>query len=1618
MFKLKPIDSILNKKSANSTLPRWRTPIASWALTGTVATFAIGTALPLTGLAATIQGNVFMDWNDNGIKDTWELPLTTPKSILFIRHDATADAGQGGFYSTETGADGTYTFNSPHTGQHTIWSSMGWGWRQTTPAQGEGIAFYQFTLANSATATINFGLYDPIEANNNNAPVIKADDQQVKVTLGDSLTLARQFTDADANDRHYVEWNFGDGNKQSELLPTKTYSSSATYTYTARGTYTVTFKVTDTKGATTSTTIQVTVEAPPIVKLGDDIALDVGEAFNFTGGFTDPDGKPRYDYLWKFGDGNTSVGKTFKEKTLDVDHTFNAPGEYTVTLEVSDKNGNKGSDTLIVNVRGVNTDPCATGVATIRSKAPWGNWDSASTWAEKRVPGKNDWVLIQGGHNIILPSAISSSSLQLQVKGLCIAQNGVLQGAFNALNLPPSWINLNAASVHNYGKIQSAFGVNGGLLGGSYQHATSGGSIKFFVYKFINDGEMLAHGRGGDDILHLYYSHESGVSGQGGNGGQIEIYPAIMISNGKIQGGQGGTADGVRDASYFVVGNMYGGNGGGVRVMATDLNNSKIAGQVIGGCGGNADGRSTESVVPGLGGSIFLNVGTMAGKAAVCPGVKTVIQPHHQPIYQRQCKRFLFWKYSCRYVLVGYRFIGWDPTLLKATNDTRFEDLDHLDIFGPEDAIIDLTELAEGAITAEESITIKVDQNGVIELPPAERGNVFKTPKIEVFADQIRQNGKTLTATEAKAALQTLAETAEITIAPSKATYSAGFSYQDHLVGEPNAVVPVKLTLLNLSSHDDTYTITVTDTAGWEMEGLPETIKVNGQRRSDLIMNVNLPATRGEENTLTITAVSQGDSEMSTEAEIRLGVIEEELITPRIESDAKADLTLIIDDSQVMASEILNVANALETFLSANTETGKQLTIELITFKDEVVSRVVTTEVGEIIGRIRSLRPADGGDCANASVAALESALPHLNPNGQIVLATAAPPHQDASQIIAQAQQQQVKINVLLAGTCGDETSDKALYQNIATQTGGTFQWLQRGVTDEVTLKEIVSNVVTDAVEETITIKEQSNDGNDTTDDETGNDDSGNGDTGSNDSGNGDNSNTGGENAGNDQTGNSNPDDNNPGNNETGNNDTGGNDDSGTTVEKPTAQYRIYGTIHNKLGKPLANVTLKLGDKTATTDANGNWEIVNLPEGEYTLTPSKPGYSFPTQAVALGNDEFNRKMMIKPLSALEVMVVIEPHSPKLGENVTYTITVTNGGAQTATGVVLTQTLPEGTILVSLTAMDGGDCNKDTLTCTLPDLTTGNTAKVQLIVGNTQEDKRLQMTATLTSNEYPTDVQVKQTPVTAYLSVATACSPKTIMPQGELNCTATVQLSEYAPSPATGVELTVTLPQGVQLNNETLDNRCVSDTPTTFTCALEDLSIASQTIVNFTETLQDPGLLLLTNEAQVSANEYPVVIDRARTKIYIPPEYQVDMVLVIDITGSMQEEKLGTQEALIAFVKQRDATQFPLSALIVFRDEVTVTAVTKDMNMLIDAIEDMEVSGGGMCPEASAEALEVAIRHVKMGGTIVLVTDASPYDDADLVGITNALKEKAIDFHPFVTGDCSDKDSWNVLPNQQ
>jgi hypothetical protein len=92
----------------------------------------------------------------------------------------------------------------------------------------------------------------------------------------------------------------------------------------------------------------------------------------------------------------------------------------------------------------------------------------------------------------------------------------------------------------------------------------------------------------------------------------------------------------------------------------------------------------------------------------------------------------------------------------------------------------------------------------------------------------------------------------------------------------------------------------------------------------------------------------------------------------------------------------------------------------------------------------------------------------------------------------------------------------------------------------------------------------------------------------------------------------------------------------------------------------------------------------------------------------------------------------------------------------------------------------------------------------------------------------------------------------------------------------------------------------------------------------------------------------------------------------------------------------------------------------DLSLVETAIDKMEASGGGTCPEASVEALDVAITHVKerveeKHGIIFFATDASPYEDADVVGISERLKAKEIIFSAIITGDCSNRESWNPLP---
>lgn len=59
--------------------------------------------------------------------------------------------------------------------------------------------------------------------------------------------------------------------------------------------------------------------------------------------------------------------------------------------------------------------------------------------------------------------------------------------------------------------------------------------------------------------------------------------------------------------------------------------------------------------------------------------------------------------------------------------------------------------------------------------------------------------------------------------------------------------------------------------------------------------------------------------------------------------------------------------------------------------------------------------------------------------------------------------------------------------------------------------------------------------------------------------------------------------------------------------ESPTA---VYGRVINQQGQGIEGVVMTANGKTTHTDANGNYTFGRLAPGTYTLTPSKPDYTF------------------------------------------------------------------------------------------------------------------------------------------------------------------------------------------------------------------------------------------------------------------------------------------------------------------------------------------------------------------------------------------------------------------------
>lgn len=206
--------------------------------------------------------------------------------------------------------------------------------------------FYNVTLTVTdeygATDTDRFMVHIIFGPENDFDPVADAGPDQT-VYEDDPVT----FDGSASSDDGYIasyHWDFGDGNNSDGMVVTHSYPLS--------GLYVVTLTVTDNTGNTDTDTMNVTVvNFVPIADAGSDQIVNEDDTVYFSGSAVDtPSDEPTLNYSWDF---NELDGIQDDAYGTNPSHVYTLTGTYTVTLTVTDDDGDVGTDTMFVTVNNV-----------------------------------------------------------------------------------------------------------------------------------------------------------------------------------------------------------------------------------------------------------------------------------------------------------------------------------------------------------------------------------------------------------------------------------------------------------------------------------------------------------------------------------------------------------------------------------------------------------------------------------------------------------------------------------------------------------------------------------------------------------------------------------------------------------------------------------------------------------------------------------------------------------------------------------------------------------------------------------------------------------------------------------------------------------------------------------------------------------------------------------------------------------------------------------------------------------------------------------------------------------------------------------------------------------------
>jgi PKD repeat protein len=132
-------------------------------------------------------------------------------------------------------------------------------------------------------------------------------------------------------------WDFGDGETDVGVEISHSYAQTGTYTVT------LTIAGADQEDTDTTTAAIADGNQPPTAAVDAELIPKAEPCYRFTGSeSSDPDGEI-VSYVWDFGDQNTGTGEV-------VEYCYAEPGNYAVTLTVTDDEGATDSASLDVSV--------------------------------------------------------------------------------------------------------------------------------------------------------------------------------------------------------------------------------------------------------------------------------------------------------------------------------------------------------------------------------------------------------------------------------------------------------------------------------------------------------------------------------------------------------------------------------------------------------------------------------------------------------------------------------------------------------------------------------------------------------------------------------------------------------------------------------------------------------------------------------------------------------------------------------------------------------------------------------------------------------------------------------------------------------------------------------------------------------------------------------------------------------------------------------------------------------------------------------------------------------------------------------------------------------------------